>query len=103
MGPQLYTLKRDGKRLIFEEWHGEQRTQPERKATSRHKNAILELLKRSDPTPLGARDIALELGWSRATVHRRLTALKAERLIAVVHVQRGFGCRPFEVYRAVGA
>ena len=97
---QLYTLRRQGKRLIFEEWHGERR---ERKTqtTIFDKKAILDLLKGIHPMGLGARDIALELGWSRTTVHRRLIALKAKWLIEVAHMQGGCGCKPFEVYRAV--
>jgi len=98
MAEQLYVLRRQGKRFIFEEWHGPRR---ERQTTRMNKSAVLELLKREDQTGLGARDIAIELGWSRTTVHRRLTTLKSEGLIEVTHKQGGFGCKPFEVYRAV--
>lgn len=96
---QLYTLKRQGNRLIFEEWNGERRERKTKPALT--KNVILELLKRIHPMGYGARDVALELSGSKATVHRHLKKLKAEKLIEVAHKQHGFRCRPFDVYRAV--
>jgi Fe2+ or Zn2+ uptake regulation protein len=93
---QLYTLKRQGKRLIFEEWNGDT---PRMVHTVPNKTRVLQALKKVHPSGMGARELMFEIDASRATVFRILPALVAEGLIEIAHRERGY--RPRAIYRAV--
>jgi predicted ArsR family transcriptional regulator len=92
---QLYTLKRLGKRLIFEEWNGRP-TRQQKDAKSR----VLDALKKVHPSGLGATELLFEIDTSRASMFRILPELVAEGLVEITHKQPG-RWRPRAIYRAV--
>jgi DNA-binding MarR family transcriptional regulator len=93
---QLYTLRRHGKRLIFEEWNGDT---PRAFHTVPNKTRVIDALKKVHPSGMGARELIFETDISRATMFRILPALAAEGLIEITHKERGY--RPRAIYRAV--